>query len=144
MSLSHLDILLFSIGGLPWWLLKYDNISLRDNKGPFLDKAKRFLKRVIQEIKDLQYPNGPILMVQVENEYGSYGSNHDYMNSLADAIKEYGINQALLYTTDGPPQAKDGYTTRSFSTVDFGVTDKAGVANSFKKQREISKCGLFF
>ncbi|KAI6190363.1 Glycoside hydrolase domain containing protein [Aphelenchoides bicaudatus] len=137
------DLYVREMGGLPAWLLSYDNISLRDNKGPFLDLAKRFLKRLVDEVKDLQYPDGPIIMAQVENEYGSYGSNHDYMNALASALKEYGMNKALLYTTDGPSQAKNGKAEGAYSTVDFGVCDKASVERNFAKQREVEKCGPY-
>jgi len=131
----------WEMGGLPWWLLKYDNIVLRDNKGPFLDLAKRFLKRLVDKVKDLQYPDGPIIMAQVENEYGSYGSNHDYIDSLAEALKEYGMNKSLMYTTDGPWLVKSGHSKYAYPTVDFGVTNEASVAKNFADQRNVSGCG---
>lgn len=80
-------------------------------------------------------------MVQVENEYGSYGKNHEYMDSLATSIREYGIDKALLYTTDGFDQVKNGFTLDAYPTVDFGVSNSLQVDSYFEKQRNVSKCG---
>lgn len=124
----------------------------------YISYAKRFLKRLVEEVKgrkikfrngksskilDLQYPDGPIILAQVENEYGSYGSNVDYMNSLASAVKEYGMNKSVLYTTDGPWMVKKGSTPQAFPTVDFGVSNEMQVTSYFQKQQEVSKCGRF-
>ena len=99
------------------------------------------MKRLVDEVKDLQYPDGPIIMAQVENEYGSYGSNHDYMNALVDALKEYGMTKSQLYTTDGYNQIKHGQANGAYPTVDFGVSSADDVKRHFEEQREVSKCG---
>jgi len=59
------------MGGLPWWLLKYDDIKLRTRDPRYLDAAKRYMKEVGRVLGPMQITRGgPILMVQVENEYG--------------------------------------------------------------------------
>jgi beta-galactosidase len=107
----------------------------------FLAPAKRFLKRLAEEVKDLQYPNGPIIAAQVENEYGSYGANHKYVDSIALALKDYGITKALLYTTDGPWGIDGGKSTYAYPTVDFGPTPCDLIGGNFLIQRQFAKCG---
>ncbi len=75
------------MGGLPWWLLKYDDIQAPHARSAFLDAAKNYLHEVGRELGPLQITHGgPILMVQVENEYGFYGKDADYMGELRQAI----------------------------------------------------------
>ncbi|HWL16341.1 MAG TPA: beta-galactosidase, partial [Opitutus sp.] len=64
----------WEMGGLPWWLLKNEDIQLRSRDPRFLAAAGRYLREVGRELAPLQITRGgPILMVQVENEYGFYG-----------------------------------------------------------------------
>src|SRR5476651_871910 len=66
-------------GGLPWWLLKYDDIKLRTRDPCFMAAATNYLREVGKQFGPLQITRGgPILMVQVENEYGSYGNDAAY------------------------------------------------------------------
>ncbi|KAI6218599.1 Beta-galactosidase [Aphelenchoides besseyi] len=130
-------------GGLPWWLLSYPNIELRSSKEPFFGLAKKWMKRLVDEVKDMQYPDGPIILVQVENEYSSYGCDHDYMNQLTSAMKEYGMNRALAYTTDPPVNLPCGCAEGAYATVDFGVNSQEQVNKNFGKQREVAKCGPY-
>ena len=65
----------WEMGGLPWWLLKKKDIKLRESDPYFLERVDKFQKAVADQVADQTIANGgPILMVQVENEYGSYGS----------------------------------------------------------------------
>ena len=74
----------WEMGGLPWWLLKNDDIKLRTRDPLFLDAARVYLKEVGRVLGPLQITHGgPILMVQVENEYGSYGKDAEYMGDDA-------------------------------------------------------------
>src|SRR5215813_14034215 len=67
-------------GGYPAWLLKQKGIVVRSSDPKFMTPAKALLKRLGQELAALQIENGgPIIAVQVENEYGSFGSDHAYM-----------------------------------------------------------------
>src|SRR5436190_24314073 len=70
----------WEMGGFPWWLLKDQDIKLRTRDPRYLDAAKKYLKQVARELGPLQVTHGgPILMVQVENEYGFFGKDTAYM-----------------------------------------------------------------
>ncbi|KAI0469729.1 putative beta-calactosidase [Xylariaceae sp. FL0804] len=86
-------------GGLPAWLMQVPDMEIRVHNGSFLDKSDAYFDRLGQELRPLQVTQGgPILMAQVENEYGSYGDDHEYMQALADSLrKNFDIP---LYTTD--------------------------------------------
>src|SRR5690242_1966480 len=69
----------WEMGGLPWWLLKHDDIKLRTRDPHFLEPAKKYLKEVGRVLGPMQVTHGgPILMVQVENEYGFLGKDVEY------------------------------------------------------------------
>ena len=64
----------WEMGGLPWWLLKKKDIKLRERDPYFMERVKMFEQKVGEQLAGLTIQNGgPIIMVQVENEYGSYG-----------------------------------------------------------------------
>ena len=66
----------WEMGGLPWWLLKKSDIKLRDNDPYFLERTRLFMNEVSKQLADLQITRGGnIIMFQVENEYGAYGTN---------------------------------------------------------------------
>jgi beta-galactosidase GanA len=88
-------------GGFPAWLSEVPGMVVRSNNEPFLNATKLYITRLAQELKPLLVTNGgPIILVQVENEYGSYGSDKQYTSTLRDMWKEAGFN-VPLYTTDG-------------------------------------------
>ena len=73
----------WEFGGLPAWLLNIEGMALRCYNQPFLKCAQAYLHEVFQHIKPHLLENGgPIIMVQLENEYGSYGMDHAYLLSL--------------------------------------------------------------
>lgn len=74
-----------------------------------------------QIICDMQYGNGgPIIMVQVENEYGSFACDRNYSIWLRDETQKHVGDKALLFTNDGPEQTKCGKIENVFATLDFG------------------------
>ncbi|KAG2183049.1 hypothetical protein INT44_006030 [Umbelopsis vinacea] len=88
-------------GGFPAWLSEVPGMVVRSNNEPFLNVTKSYITRLANELKPLLVTNGgPIVLVQVENEYGSYGSDKQYTSTLRDMWKEAGFN-VPLYTTDG-------------------------------------------
>ena len=90
----------WDFGGLPAWLLK-DNIPLRCNDQRFLQKLRPFLLKLFELVKPyLCTAGGPILAMQVENEYGSYGNDKDYMAAVNRIYDEGGID-CLRFTADG-------------------------------------------
>ncbi|KAK6080945.1 glycosyl hydrolase family 35 protein [Seiridium cupressi] len=89
-------------GGFPAWLSEIPGMVVRTNNTPFLEETRKYIVNLAEtsEFADLQVSRGgPILMVQVENEYGSFGENHNYTAALRDILLE--SFEVPLYTNDG-------------------------------------------
>ncbi len=135
----------WEMGGLPWWLLKDDDIQLRTRDPRYMDAAKKYLNEVGRVLGPLQITKGgPILMVQVENEYGFYGKDAQYMGDLRKALLDAGFD-VPLFACDPPYHLKDGYRSDLFPVVNFGSDPAA----SFKALRQILPqgplmCGEFY
>ena len=98
----------WEFGGYPAWLLKTPPVTVRSMDERFLAASEKYFKRLGQEVAGLQITRGgPILMVQVENEYGSYGADKTYMGRIRDMIKAAGFD-VPLFTADGPTQMANG------------------------------------
>ena len=79
----------WEMGGLPWWLLKKKDIRLRERDPYFMERVKIFEEKVGEQLKPLTIQNGgPIIMIQVENEYGSYGEDKPYVSEIRDMLRE--------------------------------------------------------
>ena len=108
-------------GGYPAWLLKQHDIVVRSSDPKYMEPARRWLMRLGKELAPLQVGNGgPILAVQVENEYGSFGKDHAYMEQIHQALLDAGFNKALLYTADGPEEVPDGSLPELPAVINFG------------------------
>jgi len=121
----------WDFGGLPPWLLADTAAKPRSSDPKFLAAADRYLKRVGKEVAPLQSTRGgPIVMVQVENEYGSFGADHDYMAAIRKAIVDAGFD-VPLYTSDGSGARNlaGGTLADSLSVINFG--DGSNPANEF-------------
>jgi beta-galactosidase len=91
----------WDFGGLPSYLLKIPDIKIRCMDTRYMAAATRYISRLAKEVTSLQCTNGgPILMVQVENEYGSFGNDKDYLEALRKAWLNNGI-KVPFYTSDG-------------------------------------------
>lgn len=91
----------WEFGGLPWWLLRYPNMALRANDKNFMRKVQKYLKRVCALIKPYLITNGGnIIFVQLENEYGSFGTDKNYLCELKSILLGSGID-VPLFTSDG-------------------------------------------
>lgn len=74
----------WEFGGLPAWLLTKPNLRVRSRDPQFLEYVERYYDRLFEILTPLQIDHhGPILMMQVENEYGSYGEDKTYLSALA-------------------------------------------------------------
>ncbi|OQA88982.1 MAG: Beta-galactosidase precursor [Lentisphaerae bacterium ADurb.Bin242] len=90
------------LGGIPGWLLGKQGVRLRCLNEVYLKYADRYLDWVLGKLKKLQYPDGgPVIMMQIENEYGYYGNDREYMEHLCDRFLKNGIS-VPLFTSDGP------------------------------------------
>ena len=113
----------WDFGGYPSWLLKNDDMVFRSDDEKFLAACSRYIHRLGEELKDLTIENGgPILMVQVENEYGSYDDDKVYLGKLRDMIIDAGFNTPLM-TCDGAGQMEAGYVDGALPTVNGAVGD---------------------
>lgn len=127
----------WDFGGFPWWLLKYDDIKLRTRDARYMEAFSRYAARVGKELAGLQITHGgPILMVQVENEYGSYGNDKEYIGAVRDAWKAAGFD-VPMFTCDGPTQLRNDTRTDLFCVVNFGSDPES----NFKALREIRAKG---
>jgi len=111
----------WDLGGLPAWLLADPTIVLRSDDPRFMHPVARWIKRLGQELAPLQATHGgPILAVQIENEYGSFDSDHQYMKHIYNSITDAGFSDSLLYTADGPEQLPKGTLPGVPAVVNFG------------------------
>lgn len=111
----------WDLGGLPAWLLADPNIVLRSADEKFLVPAEQWLQRLGRELAPLQITHGgPIIAVQVENEYGSFGKDHAYMKRVLAALQNAGLGEALLYTADGGDELSAGTLPDIHAVVNFG------------------------
>ena len=133
----------WDMGGLPSWLLTIDNIALRTADKTYLTHVDRWLGVLFPKMKPLLYENGgPIITVQVENEYGSYyACDHDYMSHLESVFRRYLGGTVVLFTTDGDKDdsLKCGTLPSLYATVDFGTSDN--VDKAFQSQRDFEPKG---
>ncbi len=112
----------WEFGGYPWWLLQTPGIKVRTRDPRFIAAASKYMRRLLTHVAPLQITRGgPIIMVQVENEYGSFGSDHEYMNAIRKMIVDSGID-VTLYTADGSsPKMLSGGTLPDLpAVVNFG------------------------
>jgi len=120
----------WEFGGYPAWLLKDPTTVIRSSDPKYMVPATRWIKRLGQELAPLQIGNGgPILLVQVENEYGSFGSDHAYMEQNRKALVDAGFTKAQLYTADGPGVIANG----SLPDLPVGINFDGNHANSAEK-----------
>lgn len=105
-------------GGLPGWLTQISGLKIRSNNQPFLTASANYLNKVGAQLQKYLVTNGgPILLVQIENEYGIVGNDMNYKKALsADLFTAFpGVKQ---YTNDPSYALKSGYVPRALSVVD--------------------------
>lgn len=92
----------WDLGGIPPYLLRIPDIKLRCMDARYMAAAERYMIKLAKEIKPFLITNGgPILMLQVENEYGSFANDRNYISRLREIWKENGID-VPTFTGDGP------------------------------------------
>ncbi|GGH73542.1 beta-galactosidase [Pullulanibacillus pueri] len=112
----------WEFGGLPAWLLADDTMRIRSSDKRFLKRVDRYYDVLMEKLGPLLSTNGgPIIAMQIENEYGSYGNDLDYLTYLKEAMIKRGID-VLLFTSDGPTDfmLQGGTVPGILATVNFG------------------------
>ncbi len=121
----------WEFGGFPGWLLKDEDLKVRSQDPRFLEPAMAYLKKVCSMLEPLQITKGgPIIMAQVENEYGSYGSDKDYVKKHLDVIRKE-LPGVVPFTSDGPNDwmIKNGTLPGVVPAMNFGGGAKGAFAN---------------
>ena len=126
----------WEMGGLPWWLLKKKDIRLRERDPYFMERVKIFEQKVGEQLAPLTIQNGgPIIMVQVENEYGSYGEDKPYISEIRDCLRGiYGPELALFQCDWSSNFTKNGLDDLTW-TMNFGTG--ANIDQQFRRLGEL-------
>lgn len=128
----------WEMGGLPWWLLRNEGIALRSSDPKFVGPATRYLKEVGRVLKSQQVTHGgPLLMVQVENEYGSYGEDTNYMGMMRQALLDGGFD-VPLFACDPTWAITRAYRPDLFQVVNFGP---GNAEKAFEALAKLQKTG---
>lgn len=126
----------WEMGGLPWWLLKKKDIRLRENDPYFLERVRIFEREVGKQLAPLTIQNGgPIIMVQVENEYGSYGIDKEYVANIRDIVREAGFDKVTLFQCDWASNFTNNGLDDLLWTMNFGTG--ANIDQQFKRLGEL-------
>jgi beta-galactosidase len=135
----------WEFGGFPAWLLKDHSTVVRSRDPKFLEPAGRWIHRLGQELAPLQIGNGgPIILVQVENEYGSFGDDHAYMQAIHKMFVDAGFTKAQLYTADGADEVLAGSLPDLPVGINFGGNDAGAAQSEFAKLKKLRPGGPFF
>ncbi|XP_072885862.1 beta-galactosidase-1-like protein 2 [Hemitrygon akajei] len=109
----------WDLGGLPSWLLRDKNMKLRTTYPGFTDAVDAFFNVLIPKVLPFQYKRGgPIIAVQVENEYGGYAKDDKYMEYVKEALLSRGIVE-LLMTSDNKDGLSKGSIAGALPTFNF-------------------------
>lgn len=133
----------WDMGGLPAWLLTKKNIVLRSSDPDYIAAVDKWMGKLLPMMKPYLYQNGgPIITVQVENEYGSYfACDYNYMRYLSKLFRTHLGDEVVLFTTDGAGVGylKCGSIQGLYATVDFGPG--ANLTAAFGAQRHAEPHG---
>ena len=137
----------WDMGGLPSWLLRDPGLGLRCCDAGFLQKVRRYYRELLSRVRPLLCTNGGnIIMMQVENEYGSYGNDRNYLLEIEKIYRENGID-CLLFTSDGSNDwmLSGGSLPHLLTTVNFGSRPELNFRELRKfKQGEPLMCTEFW
>ncbi len=129
----------WEFGGLPAWLLEDANLRLRCYDESYLKHVDEYFDELLPRLKPLLCTNGgPVIALQIENEYGSYGNDKRYLSYIRDAMVGKGMD-VLLFTSDGPEDhmLQGGMIDGVLATVNFGSKP----TEAFHKLREYQADG---
>lgn len=126
----------WEMGGLPWWLLKKKDIRLRESDPYFLERVDKFQKAVAEQVGDLTVASGgPVIMVQVENEYGSYGIDKPYVSQIRDMLRKNFGPAVTLFQCDWSSNFLNNGLDDLIWTMNFGTG--ANIDQQFEKLKEV-------
>lgn len=125
----------WEFGGYPWWLLKDSSVKVRSKDPRFIDAYKKYITQLARQLSPLQVTHGGnILMIQIENEYGSYSDDKSYMDLNRQIFREAGFD-GVLFTCDGEEQMPRGYLPGYLPAVN-GLEDPVKVKALINKHHD--------
>lgn len=133
----------WEFGGLPAWLLKYKGIRVRSTCPVFLEKVDRYFEELFKYIRPLQFTQGgPVLMMQVENEYGSFGNDKEYLRKIKELMIKHGTTVPLFTSDGGWREVLDAGTLVQdgiLPTANFGsrTEEQMGALRDFMKDNGV-------
>lgn len=114
----------WEFGGLPAWLLREKDLHIRCMNRAYLDAVRSYYSQLIPRLAPYQTGlGGNMIMVQVENEYGSFGNDKEYLQTLVDMMREFGLTKVPFVTSDGPEDrmlVSGTLRDQAFATCNFG------------------------
>ena len=112
------------------------DIRLRENDPYFLERVDKFQKAVAEQVGDLTVANGgPIIMVQVENEYGSYGTDKEYVGNIRDMLRRNFGDKVTLFQCDWSSNFLNNGLDDLIRTMNFGTG--ANIDQQFAKLKKV-------
>lgn len=125
----------WEFGGYPYWLENEKNLVVRSRDSNYLREYRTYIREIGKQLAPLQVNHGGnILMVQVENEYGSYGNDKEYLAINEAMFREAGFD-GLLYTCDPPPALDGGHLNGLLPAVN-GIDNPAQVRTLINKYHD--------
>lgn len=135
----------WEFGGYPAWLLKDHSIVVRSSDPKYVAAVDRWIKRLGEELAPLQIGDGgPIILIQVENEYGSFDDDHAYMERLRHMLLDAGFTESQLYTADGPDTIAKGSLPELPVGINFAAWGPNAAEKAFATLKHLRPNGPFF
>ncbi len=128
----------WDMGGLPWWLLKKQDLKVRKRSDEFfMERVKTYLNEAGKQLAPYQIQNGgPIIMVQVENEYGTWGDDQTYMETMRDNIRQAGFDKAQLLRCDWSSNFFRYKLDGAVNALNFGAG--SNIDDQFRKFKQMN------
>lgn len=126
-------------GGLPAWVTGRFGRRVRTRDADYLDAVERWFAELLPQVAERQIDRGgPVIMVQAENEYGSYGTDAVYLRRVTAMLGECGVS-VPLFTSDGPEDhmLTGGSVPGLLATANFG----SGAREAFRVLRRHQSAG---
>lgn len=110
----------WEMGGLPSWLLKDRTMCVRSSDASFMEAVEAYNKVLCEKLRPMLYTNGgPIIMLGLENEYGSFGSDKEYLRMLAESYRRNGIDVPFMSANGVDPfKFRNGTLEENWNGVD--------------------------
>ena len=130
----------WDFGGLPAWLLSDPNMEVRSNYPGYQTAAERYLNKVFELTAHLMASssNGPIIAVQIENEFASYGNSNEHLHWMKDVILSAGVSEKLFTSDSNGLTCRIEMNDTTWKTANFAsLTNQLGRGNVFD---ELDQC----